>query len=122
MGVKSRQSGNTLILMLVLIGFVVLAIALFTVNYTQLMLSNKEAKTAIDAAALQAALDLSRVVITHEKDNTYFGNVALVDDLYTDDKGNLDSTKRPVLGINTIMATIRLDALIANELKNTWKT
>ncbi|MBX9878861.1 MAG: hypothetical protein K2Y22_10430 [Candidatus Obscuribacterales bacterium] len=104
--------GNALILLIVSLMFA-LVVGFIVINYTMLFTSHKEAQTAIDAGALQAAKDLGRIVVS-EEDGTYFGNVALVDDSPPDG----DINKRPVIGINTIMATIRLDALIANELGN----
>ena len=104
--------GNALILLIVSMMFV-MVVGFIVINYTMLFTSHKEAQTAIDAGALQAAKDLGRIVVTEDQ-GTYFGNVALVDDGPADG----DINKRPVIGINTIMATIRLDALIANELGN----
>ena len=98
-----------------IIGFFILIclVAFVLLNYSSLFGSHKQAQSAIDAAALQAAKDLSSVVVT-TSDGAYFGTVGVVDD--SPKNGNLDNG--PVLGINTIMATIRLDALIANQLGN----
>ena len=108
---EQRQArGNTLIMVLAIVGFVLLAIAFFAINYHQTIGTQIEAQTAIDAAALQAAKDIGRIVI-----NGNFGKVALVDDVPPD--GNY--ALRNVLGINTILATIRLDLIIAHKLGNT---
>jgi hypothetical protein len=106
------NSGNTLAL-LVAVGILVFLIGFFILNFTQLLGTHKQAQTAIDAAALQAAKDIGRVVIT-SKDGCHFGNVGLVDGAPKDN----DINNRSQLGINTILGTIRLDALIARELGN----
>lgn len=104
---KRPHEGNTLVLILVsFIGFV-LAIAYLGINVAQILASRQEAQTAIDAAALQAAKDVSRIVV-----HGPLGTMALVDDAP-------DKSGWPVIGVNTILATIRLDALIADKLGNT---
>jgi hypothetical protein len=110
MRTRNSQEGNTLALVLIVV-MAVLVIAYFVINFGQLLGTHKEAQTAIDAAALAAAKDISKVVID-EKDGSHFGVVALVDDVPR------KKDNRPVLGINTVMATIRLDAIIANKLNS----
>ena len=58
-----RNHGNVLVLTTVLFLGIVLAIGLFSVSLTRLTGSHQEQKTAIEAAALAAADDLSRIVI-----------------------------------------------------------
>jgi len=108
-----KPAGNMLAMIAVFIGVFVILIAFFVLNYTQLLGTHKQAQTAIDAAALQAAKDLGRVVITGE-DGCHFGVVGLVDGA----PKNNDVNNRGQIGINTILATIRLDGLIAKELGN----
>ncbi len=102
-----KQNGNTLALVAVAIGGLVLLVAMFAIFYSQLLGTHKEATTAIDAAALEAAKDMSRIVVDGP-----LGRIALVDD----PSGN---SSYPVLGINTVAATLRVDAIIANKLGNT---
>jgi hypothetical protein len=86
-------------------------ISFLVINFHQLIGSHKEAQNAVDAAALQAAIDVSRIVVS-QSDGTYFGNVGLVD------QPAQSASKRPVISINTLLATVRLDAIIADELGN----
>jgi hypothetical protein len=107
---KSARSncGNTLVLVVITI-FALLVVAYLAINFAQLVGTHKEAQTAIDAASLAAAKDMSHIVID-DKDGCHFGIVGLVDDLPR------KKDNRPVIGINTLMATVRLDAIIANKL------
>jgi len=106
-----EQKGNTLALVVVCIGVIAVLVAFFALNYGQFLGTHKRAQTAIDAAALQAARDIGRVVIS----NGRFGRVALCDDVPPG--GDLNA--RPVWGLNTLLGTARLDLLIANRLGNT---
>lgn len=108
MNSKRLGAGNTLTLVVVVI-FALLVVGYIVLNYTQLLTTHKEAQTAIDAASIAAAKDMSHIVID-EKDGCHFGVVALVDDVPR------KKDNRPVLGVNTLMATVRLDAIIANKL------
>jgi hypothetical protein len=107
---SNSNRGNTLVLVVVAV-FAMLVVAYIVINYSQLLATHKEAQTAIDAASLAAAKDMSHIIID-EKDGCHFGVVGLVDD------APRLKDKRPVLGINTLMGTIRLDAVIANRLGN----
>ncbi|MBX9878728.1 MAG: hypothetical protein K2Y22_09755 [Candidatus Obscuribacterales bacterium] len=100
------SKGNTLALVAVTIGLLTLLIAFCIMNYNLLLGGHKVAASAIDAASLQAASDMARIVIDGK-----MGKVALVDDLPS-------NSQRPILGINTLLATIRLDALIGDRLGN----
>lgn len=107
----AEQRGNTLALVVVCIGVMALLVAFFAINYGQFFGAHREAQTAIDAAALEAAKDIGRIVVNDPE----YGLVALVDD--TPPGNNI--TARPVWGLNTLLATARLDLLIANALGNT---
>ena len=109
-----RASGNTLILVLavtLLLGL----FFLFALNYIRSLGNNLEQTTAIEAAALAAAHDLSSIVI----EDQYFGFVGLSDSPPTG-KGTTagDNYFMPVTGINTLFATIRLDLIIADALND----
>ncbi len=97
------------VILLLLIGF-------FILNYTQLFQSNLEAKTASEAAALAYAKDMARVVFTNPVDGS---QIALVDQpntaLLT---GTASLSTKPILGVNTRMGAMRLDAVIASVLGN----
>lgn len=109
-----KQSGSMSPLVIAVIGIFVVIIAFFILNFNMLTGAHKQAQTAIDAAALQVAKDISEIVI-EPADGSSFGYVALCDSL----PKNNDYNNRPIVGINTLMATARLDALIADKLGNT---
>ncbi len=104
--------GNTFLLVVAVVVVLVL-LAAFGIMYSKWFVLHREAQTAIDASALQVARDMSRIVVS-SSDGTNFGTVGLMDDAGV---GN-DPNKRAVRSINTIMATIRLDAIVADLLKN----
>ncbi|MBX9879397.1 MAG: hypothetical protein K2Y22_13130 [Candidatus Obscuribacterales bacterium] len=103
--------GNTLALTVALVGIAVVAVTIFILYYIQTLGAHKQAQNAIDAAALQAAKDIGEIYID-TNEGSHFGPVGVSDNL---PPGN-DTNKRPIVGINTLMATIRLDALIAEQL------
>ncbi|MBX9879083.1 MAG: hypothetical protein K2Y22_11550 [Candidatus Obscuribacterales bacterium] len=104
---RTSQHGNTLALMAAALGALVFLIAMFVLFYNQTIGTHKQAMSAIDSAALEAAKDMSRIVVDGP-----LGRMALVDDPSGD-------SPYPVLGINTVAATLRIDAIIANKLGNT---
>jgi hypothetical protein len=114
--VKLRQSRGNMIAFIgaVTLGLV-LAILFFALKYTRMLGTNQEQRTAIEGSALQVANDISRIV--YEDPN--FGLIALSDNGATgfDTTAN-DGQATPVRGINTILATVRLDMIIADALKN----
>lgn len=103
--------------MIVLVGSIaagiIVALLLFAFAYTRMLGGNQEQKTAIEAAALAAAKDLSRIVM----EDPHFGWVGLSDYAPV---GNVtkapDGYLTPVTSINTILGTIRLDMIIADEI------
>ncbi len=104
-----RRRGNILILCAGLVMILIVA-SLATTNWGLLIVSNYRLRGASEAAALAAARDLPRIVIN----DPHFGYIALVD--YPPiGKATLagDGEPLPVTGINTIIATARLDYLIA---------
>ncbi len=108
---RSRQ-GNMLILITAMI-FVALAIALFALGYVRLYGSSAEQKTAIEAAALAAARDLSKIVVETDE----FGFVGLSDSAPVGaDTSAPDNFYLQVHSINSLIGTARLDLIIADEL------
>ncbi len=106
--------GNILVLLLAITFCFCLTIFMFIFNYARVMIgSNHEQKTAIEAAALACAKDLSRIII----EDPNFGFIGLSDSAPV---GNATTAKDgydlQVHGINTILATVRLDLIIAREL------
>lgn len=107
-----HQRGNTLALVLICIGVIALLVAFFAINYSQILGTHKEAVTAIDAAALAAAKDMQSIVV-----DTPLGRVALADDVpaFNPPPGG-KSNPYPIIGLNTLLATLRLDSIIASKL------
>lgn len=111
--IRNRQ-GNTTALVAAILGIALVLIAFVLLNFNQLIGTHKQAQTAIDAAALQVAKDIGEIVIG-PSDGAQMGYVSLSDHL----PANNNFNNPPIVGINTLMATARLDALIADKLQNT---
>ncbi|MCC7528357.1 MAG: hypothetical protein IT342_07530 [Candidatus Melainabacteria bacterium] len=122
-----RQRGNMIALVGAIGAGLLVALLLFALAYTRLLGGNQEQRTAIEAASLAAAKDLGRIVM---KDD-YFGWVSLSDYAPT---GTLtkapDGLYQPVYSINSILASIRLDMILADQVAsatgnptsmNTWR-
>jgi hypothetical protein len=94
---------------------IVAALAFFSLSYVRLLGSSSEQRTAIEAAALAAARDLSMIAVNTDE----YGWVSLSDSA---PNGSLtvapDQYYVPVRSINTILGTIRLDLIIASELND----
>lgn len=105
-------SGNALTLVLA-VGFFLLFVFLFALTFVRLLGSHQEQVTAIQSASLAAASDLSRIVIQDKN----FGFISLSDcppnGRYTIARDNYDC---PVRSINTLLATIRLDMIVADQM------
>lgn len=111
---KSRTRGNTLVLIVAVMA-ILIAILLFALGYTRLVGSNQEQKTAMEAASLAAAKEISRIVINDPN----FGFISLSDAAPVGKATAAgDNYFMPVFGINTLMGTIRLDLIIAESMNN----
>lgn len=90
-----------------------LVILLFVLAYSRLIGSSSEQKTAIEAAALAAARDMSTIVI----DTPEFGYVGLSDSA-PNGIGTAagDNYYTSVVSINTLIGTARLDYVIADQM------
>jgi|AGTN01.2.fsa_nt_gi hypothetical protein len=99
---------------------IILVICLFAMGYIRLVGSGQEQKTAIEAAALAAARDLSKIVI----DTDEFGFVGLSDSAPTGtNTAARDNFYSDVISVNTLIGTARLDLLIAGQLDvPEWRT
>lgn len=101
--------------MVIAVMMVVFAISMFALAYTRMIGAHAEQKTAIEAAALASARDLSRIVIN----DPTFGYVGLADSAPTGKQlMATDGFPLEVRSINTIFATIRLDMIVADQLDN----
>lgn len=109
-----NTQGNTLV---ICIGLVValLTVGIFALQFTRILGSEQEQRTAIEAAALAAAGDLSRLVI----DDPYFGYISL-SDFPANGTGTTagDNYSLPVQSINSVLATNRLMNIIADWLND----
>jgi hypothetical protein len=108
-----RQRGNMIAFIAAVTLGLVLAILFFALKYTRMLGSNQEQRTAIEGSALQVANDISRIV--YEDPN--FGIIALSD--FAPIGANTlaaDGQPTPVRGINTVLATVRLDMIIADAV------
>lgn len=115
MATHRAQSGNLVfILGFFMVG--VLLVAFVALNYSQIFTHQKQAQSAVDAAALAVASEIAKATV-----QTSFGPVGLIDD-YQNASNTGGATggasSKPVLGINTIMARARLDYVIAKDLGN----
>lgn len=95
--------------------FIVFAIGLFFLSFTRLLGSHEEQRTAIESAALAAAHDLGSIVI----EDPNFGFLSLSDQTPTG-KGTRcgDDYFVSVQSINSLLATIRLDMMIAEQMND----
>jgi hypothetical protein len=109
------SKGATLVLIAAITAGIVVILIFFCLNYARLLGSNAEQKKAIEAAALTAAQDISNIVINTNE----CGYVSLSDQAPIG-KGTTagDFYYLPVRGINTIVGTARLDAIIADMMPN----
>ena len=110
-----ESSGATLALVLAVFGSAALAIMLFCLAFTGFIGSYHEQKSALEAAALAASKDMSSIVI----EDPNFGFIGLSDSspVGTNTRAG-DNSFTPVIGINTLFATIKLDMLIAHCMQD----
>ncbi len=107
---KSRAARGSMVLPIAIFLGVILLAGLIFVVFMQMTSHQKQAQTAVDAAALAVGKEISKVTIT----DPGLGRVGVVDDY-----SNLGLAGRPVYGINTVMARCRLDLIISRRLGNT---
>ncbi len=101
---------------IVVIVFFVMPLAYFSLEFCRILGAHQQERSAIEAGATAAATDLSRIVI----EDPYFGFISLSDQAPVGKATTAgDNFYLPVRSINTIMATTRLDMIIANQLNST---
>ncbi len=110
-----REAGASLVLVIAIFGTLALLIMIFCLKFTGFMGSYHEQRSAIEAAALAAAKDLSAIVIVDPN----FGLIGLSDasPIGTATAAG-DQFYTPVTGINTLLGTIRLDLIISDYLQD----
>ncbi|MCC7527933.1 MAG: hypothetical protein IT342_05385, partial [Candidatus Melainabacteria bacterium] len=112
---RRGQRGSTLVLIIAIFLGVVIAIAFFALDFVRFVGGHQEQETAIEAAALAAAREISRIVI----EDPNIGFVALSNAPPACRKTAAgDNFYTPVKSINSLLATNRLDLIIADVLKD----
>lgn len=115
--IKRERSpgGNMLALVAGVTATVLIAFLLFALGYIRLLGGSNEQRTAIEAAALSAASDISKIVYNDPN----FGYLSVSDyaPVGTGTKAG-DNFFMPVRSINTLLATIRVDMIIADRLNS----
>lgn len=111
---RSRK-GSVLLLVLACVCLIVVPLLLLVSQGGLYAIDRDRAKNAVEAAALVAANELSRVII----DDPQFGYVSL-SNYPANGKGTVapDGEPLPVAGINTLTGTIRQIAILGHELQN----
>lgn len=104
------------------LGLIGLLIFLFV--YNLLLTGKREAQTAADAAALQAAKDIAQIAMPTRLGQIGIVNIAPNSNLHPADRADLNDgaqglvKSQPVLGINTVLANSRICLLLAQDLDN----
>lgn len=112
---QRKSSGAALVMVIAVVGGLAIGIMFFCLKYTGFIGSYHEQRSAIEAAALAAAKDVSAIVI----DDPNFGLIGLSDSspIGTNTSAG-DNFYTPVTGINTLLGTIRLDMIAADYLQD----
>lgn len=112
---ERSERGNILLLILACACFILVPLIILTAQGGLYFVDRDRARNAVEAAALVAANDLSRVIINDPE----FGYVSL-SNFPPNGEGTLapDGEPLPVTSINTLMGTIRQIAILGHELQN----
>ena len=109
-----KRSGNTLVLVLAFF-FVVIGLSFFCLRFSRMLATHQEQRTAVEAAALAATHDLSRIVI----EDPNLGFISLSDSAPTGKATTAgDNYYVEVQSINSVLCTVRLDMIIADKLND----
>ncbi|HEY9733461.1 MAG TPA: hypothetical protein V6C89_16195 [Drouetiella sp.] len=115
---RRKARGGSLILVLAFF-FIVIGLSFFCLRFTRMLATHQEQRTAVEAAALAAAHDLSRVVI----EDPNFGFISLSDSAPTGKATTAgDNYYVEVQSINSLLCTVRLDMIIADKLNDSLMT
>ena len=111
--IRNKKGGGILPLLLVTLGGIVLVLAVFSWRFTSMLGTHQEQTTATQAAALAAARAMSSIVVNDPQ----FGYISLTDSA-AKGKGITasDGYALPVRSFNDLLATIRLDMIIADTI------
>ncbi|MBY0551278.1 MAG: hypothetical protein K2W95_28615 [Candidatus Obscuribacterales bacterium] len=110
-----NQSGSMLFLIVCVTAVILIPLTALLLRILPHFLSAGRVQDVVDAASLLAANDLSRIVINDEN----FGYVSLSNypPVGKATKAE-DGEPLPVIGINTLLGTIRQNSIIADEINN----
>jgi hypothetical protein len=110
------EKANTIALISLTVGFVIGPLLVLITQMSLHEVDRARVHSILEAASLVAANDMSRIIINDKN----FGYVAL-SNYPPIGKATLadDGEPLPVLGINTLVGTIRQNTIIARELNNT---
>lgn len=107
------KSGNMLMLAAVIAAFIFVPVLIFLCRFSPWVIGSERSQNVVEAAGLIAANDLSKIV-------TYDSNFGYVSLSNYPAIGKMtrarDGEPMPVIGINTLIATLRQTAVIANQL------
>ncbi|MBX9722945.1 MAG: hypothetical protein K2X81_16200, partial [Candidatus Obscuribacterales bacterium] len=110
---KRASRGSVLLLVLAVTLGIITAIVIFSISYVRLSGTQSQQKSAIEAAALSAAREMSKIVV----DTPQFGFIGLSDSAPNGTNTTSgDGYDNSVHSINTIMGTTLLDYLIAEDI------
>ncbi|MCW5824527.1 MAG: hypothetical protein KIT34_17130 [Cyanobacteria bacterium TGS_CYA1] len=110
---KRKSRGSVLLLVLAVTLGIITAIVIFSISYVRLTGTQSQQKSAIEAASLAAARELSKIVI----DTPQFGFIGLSDSAPNGiNTASGDGYDNSVHSINTLMGTTLLDYLIGEEI------
>ena len=112
---RRSQTGSVLFLAIAVTVLVGGVLTLFGLGYLRTLGQYHQQVTAMEAASLAAANAVSRIVV----DDPYFGYISL-SDYPPNHKGTKagDNFFLPVTGINTLVATVRLDEIVVDKLND----
>ncbi len=115
MKLARNQKGNILLLVLASLCLIIVPLVLLVSQGGLYAIDRERAKNAVEAAALLAANNMSRVII----DDPQFGYVSL-SNFPPNGEGTMapDGEPLPVTGINTLMGTVRQIAVLGQEIQN----
>ena len=115
---RRSPKGNMLVLILAVTLGIITALVIFMMSYVRLMGTQSEQKTAIEAAALAAAREMSKIVVNTPE----YGYVGLSDsapngsDTQAISGYPTDGYSTSVHSINTLLGTSLVDFLVAEEI------
>ncbi len=109
----TRSKRGNILALIAAFSFIIIVILLFALGYARFLGSSSEQKTAIEAAALAGARELSKIVMNTDE----FGYIGLSDSAPNGSTtAAADTFPTEVHSINTLIGTARLDYIIADAL------